>query len=68
MLCFFTLQPIATVCLPPPRCPLGTKLETLMPDGECCAQYKCVNITCEVEGVTYDFGDVIPSEDPCATW
>ena len=36
--------------------------------GECCTNKTCVPITCEVNGVTYNIGELIPDDDPCGSW
>jgi hypothetical protein len=48
-------------------CPFGKVLVKTQVPGRCCPDQKCVDITCESDGVTYNFGDRIPQEDPCTS-
>ena len=36
--------------------------------GQCCPNRTCVPVTCEVDGVTYKGGELIPDDDPCKKW
>lgn len=54
----------ATGC-PLIQCAPGTVLVKTEVPGRCCPELDCVNITCEVDDVTYQLEDKVPHEDPC---
>ena len=63
--CVTLVQPVVITC-PDVDCPTGTEAMMETSPTECCPNVTCVPITrCEVDGVMYDVGDSVPSDDPC---
>ena len=50
------------------QCPRNYALVEEDVPGECCPNRTCVRVTCEVNGVTYKGGELIPNDDPCKPW